>query len=66
MFKNKGAKPTKKRVLVKPKVLNPSVHMVDGNMAINKNKVTQKHVFKEKERIKKKSTYNWEEEQRLQ
>jgi hypothetical protein len=32
MFKNKGVKPTDKQV-VKPKVSNPSIHMVDVNMA---------------------------------
>ncbi len=42
MFKNKGVKLTKKQVVVKPKVSNPSVHMVDGNMAISRSKVTEK------------------------
>jgi hypothetical protein len=33
MLKNKGMKPTKKQVVVEPKVSNPFVHMVDVNMA---------------------------------
>ncbi len=40
MFKNKGVKPTKKQVVVAPKVPNPSTHMVDVNMGIIKSKVT--------------------------
>jgi hypothetical protein len=41
MFKNKGAKPTKKQNIVEPNVLNPLVHVVDVNMAITKSKVTK-------------------------
>ncbi len=41
MFKNKGVKPIDKQVLVESKVSNPSIHMVDVNMAITKNKVTK-------------------------
>ncbi len=41
MFKNKGVKPTEKQAVVKPKVSNPSIHMVDVNMAIIRNKVTK-------------------------
>jgi len=52
--------------VVEPKVSNPSFHMVDVNMDITRNKVTEKHVFKDKKPIKKKSIGNWEEEQRLQ
>jgi hypothetical protein len=48
MFKNKGVKPIGKQVVVEPKVSNPSIHMVDVNMAITKNKVTKKHVFKDR------------------
>jgi hypothetical protein len=55
MFKNKGVKPTDKQVVVESKVSNPSVHMVDVNMAITKSKVTKEYVFKDKEPIKKKS-----------
>jgi hypothetical protein len=65
MFKNKGMKPIEKQVLVKPKVSNPSVHMVDVNMAITRNKVIEEHVFKVKKPIKKKYVADWEEEQRL-
>jgi hypothetical protein len=32
--------------MVEPKVLNPSIHIVDMNMAIAKSKVTKEHVFK--------------------
>jgi hypothetical protein len=42
MFKNKGMKPIKKQNVVKPKISNPSIHMVDVNMAITKSKVTEK------------------------
>jgi hypothetical protein len=41
--------------VVEPKVSNPSIHMVDVNMAITRSKVTEEHVFKDKEPIKKKS-----------
>ncbi len=41
MFKNKGVKPTEKQAMVEPKVSNPSIHMVDVNMAITRNKVTK-------------------------
>jgi hypothetical protein len=58
-------KPTKKQVVIKPKVLNPLVHMVDVNMAITRSKVTKKQVFKDRKPIKKKFVANWEKEQRL-
>jgi hypothetical protein len=35
-------------------------------MAITKNKVTEKQVFKDKKPIKNKYAIDWEEEQRLQ
>jgi len=41
MFKNKGIKPTKKQIVVKPKVSNPLIHMVDVNMAITRSKATE-------------------------
>jgi hypothetical protein len=66
MFKNKGVKTIEKPSMVEPKVVNPLIHMVDVNMAITRSKVTEEHVFKDKEPIKKKSTTNWGEEQRLQ
>jgi uncharacterized protein YigA (DUF484 family) len=66
MSKNKIVKIIDKQVVVKAKVSNPSVHMVDVNMAITKNKVIKKHLFKDREPIKKKSVANWEKEQRLQ
>jgi hypothetical protein len=54
MFKNKKVKPIKKQVVVKPKVSNPSVHMVDVNVAITRSKVIKEHVFKDKDPITKK------------
>jgi hypothetical protein len=47
MFKNKGVKPIDKQVMVKPKVSNPFIHMVDVIMAITKSKVIEEHVFKD-------------------
>jgi hypothetical protein len=38
MFKNKGMKTIEKPSMVEPKVVNPSIHVVDVNMAITKNK----------------------------
>jgi hypothetical protein len=51
--------------VVKPKVANPSVHIVDVNMAITKNKVIKEQVFKDRKPIKKKLVIDLEEEQRL-
>ncbi len=51
--------------MVKPKVANPSVHIVDVNMAITKNKVIKEQVFKDRKPIKKKLVIDLEEEQRL-
>jgi hypothetical protein len=65
MFKNKGVKPIKKQDVVELKVSNPSIHMVDVNMAITRNNVTKKHVFKDRKPNKKKFAINWEEEHRL-
>jgi hypothetical protein len=39
--------------------------MVDVNMAITKSNVIEEQVFKDKEPIKKKFVFNWEEEQKL-
>jgi hypothetical protein len=58
MFKNKGMKTTEKPYVVEPKVVNPLVHVVDVNMAITKNKVTEEQMFKDKEPIKKKLATN--------
>ncbi len=52
--------------MVEPKVSNPSFHMVDVNMDITRKKVTEKQMFQDKKPINKKSTANWEEEQKLQ
>jgi hypothetical protein len=41
MFKNKRIKTAKKPFVMEPKVPNPSVHIVDVNMAITKRKVTK-------------------------
>ncbi len=49
MFKNKGLKITKKPYVVEPKVVNPSFHIVDVNMAITKSKVTRKKMFKDRD-----------------
>ncbi len=49
--------------MVEPKVSNPSVHMVDVNMAITRNKVTEEQVFKDRKPIKKKFVADWEEKQ---
>jgi hypothetical protein len=56
MFKNKGVKTTKKPSVVKLKVVNPSLHMVDANMAITKSKIIEEQVFKNKKPIRKKFT----------
>jgi hypothetical protein len=53
MFKNKVVKPTKEQAVVEPKVSNPSVHMLDVNMAITKSKIIEKQMFKDKKSIKK-------------
>jgi hypothetical protein len=47
MFRNKGVKCTKEQVVVKPKVAIPSIHIMDVNMAITKNKVSEEQVFKD-------------------
>jgi hypothetical protein len=52
--------------MVKPKVSNPLVHMVDVNMAITRSKVTEEHVFKDRKSIKKKFVVDWEEKLKLQ
>ncbi len=62
MFKNKGVKITEKPFVMEPKVANPSVHIMDVNMAITKRKVIENQVFKDKEPIKKKFAIGWEEE----
>jgi hypothetical protein len=66
IFKNKGVKIVEKSSMVEPKVANTSVHMVDVNMVIARSKVTEEHVFKDREPIKEKFVVDWEEEQRLQ
>ncbi len=52
--------------MVEPKVSNPSIHMMDVNMAITRSKVIEEHVFKDKKLIKKKSAIDLEKEHRLQ
>jgi hypothetical protein len=47
---------------MEPKVANPSVHIMDVNMAITDKKVIEEQVFKDKEPIKKKFVVGWEEE----
>jgi hypothetical protein len=41
MFKNKRMKTTKKPFVMEPKVSDPSIHIVDVNMAITKKKVIE-------------------------
>jgi hypothetical protein len=53
MFKNKGVKTIEKPSLVEPKVANPSIHIMDVDMAITRNKVIGEQVFKDKKPIKK-------------
>jgi hypothetical protein len=65
MFKNKGVKTIEKPFVVDPKVVNPLVHVMDLNMAIIKNKVTEEQVFKDREPIKKKFVVDWKEKHRL-
>jgi len=60
MFKNKGVKIIEKPSVMEPKVANPSVHIMDVNMAITKRKVIEDQVFKEKKPIKKKFAIGWE------
>ncbi len=47
MFKNKGMKTIKKPYVVEPKVANPSIHILDVNMAITKSKVIEEKMFKD-------------------
>ncbi len=60
LFKNKGMKTTKKPFVVEPKVANPSVHIVDVDMAITRIQVIEKQVFKDREPIEKKYVVEWE------
>ncbi len=62
MFKNKGVKTIEKPYVVEPKVANPSVHIVDVNMAIARSKVTKEQVFKDGKPIKRKYAIDLEEE----
>jgi hypothetical protein len=48
MFKNKRVKIIDKQAMVEPKVTNPSIHIVDVNMAITKNKVIEEHLVKDR------------------
>jgi hypothetical protein len=59
IFKNKRLKIIKKPSVVEPKVVNPSIHVVDVNMAITRSKVIEEQVFKDRESIKKKSIVVW-------
>jgi hypothetical protein len=66
IFKNKGVKQIEKEVIIEPKVSNPSVHIVDVNMAITRSKIIEEQMFKDREPIQKKFATNWEDEHRLQ
>jgi hypothetical protein len=41
MFKNNGVKTAEKSYVLEPKVANPSIHIVDVNIAITTNKATK-------------------------
>jgi hypothetical protein len=49
-------KTTYKQIVVELEVANPSIHIMDVNMAITRSKVINEHVFKDRKIIKKKST----------
>jgi hypothetical protein len=53
MFKNKKVKTINKLFVVEPKVVNPSIHVVDVNMAITRSKVIEEQVFNDRKPIKK-------------
>jgi len=53
MFKNKDVKTTDKQDVVEPKVANPSVHVVDVNMAITKSKDTKNKCLRTKNQSRK-------------
>jgi hypothetical protein len=59
---NKGEKTTEKTFVVEPKVANPSIHIVDVNMANTRSKVTKEQVFKDRRPINKKFVIDREEE----
>jgi hypothetical protein len=48
--------------VVKQKVSNPLVHMVDAKYDFTRSKVTKEQVFKDKKPIKKKFVVDWEKE----
>jgi hypothetical protein len=60
IFKNKGVKSAKKLSVVEPKVVKFSIHMVDVNMAITRNKVTEEQMFKDRKPIKNYFVAHWE------
>ncbi len=62
MFKDKGVKTIDKQVVIEPKFANPSIHIVDVNMAITRSKVTKEQMFNDREPINKKYVSNQEEE----
>jgi hypothetical protein len=53
MFKNKGMKTIEKPFMVEPKVINPSIHVVNVNMAIIGSKITKEQVFKDKSKSRR-------------
>jgi hypothetical protein len=48
-------KTIEKPFMVEPKVVNPSIQVVDVNMAITMSKVIEEQMFKDKKPIKKNS-----------
>ncbi len=59
-------KTTKKPFVMEPKVSDPSIHIVDVNMAIAKKKVIEQQVFKDKKPIKNFFVVGQEDKQKLQ
>jgi hypothetical protein len=53
MFKNKRVKPIEKQVVVEPRVSNPSIHMVDVNMAITKSRLLKNRCTRTKNQLKR-------------
>jgi len=59
MFKNKGVKTIEKPYVVEPKVANPSVHIVDVNMAIARSKVTKDKCSRTESQLKENMLLIW-------
>jgi hypothetical protein len=53
MIKNKTMKPIEKQVVVELKVSNPSVHMVDVNMAITRARLLKNRCLRTKNQLRR-------------